>query len=122
MYSGPLIDVDIHHRWCSDVELLDYVEPAYRELIVSERGNAPVDAPPVPMFHHVGGSQKRRDSYPAIGPPGSDYELLCEQWLDPYPVELGVFTFDIGTSAGMRIPTSPRRSAVAPTTGRSSAG
>jgi uncharacterized protein len=103
-YSGPIIDVDLHHRWRSDVELLEFVEPRFRELILSERGNAPVDAPSAPMFHYVGGSQKRRDAYPEVGPPGSDYELLCEQWLDPYPVELGVLSYDVGTQGGMPNP------------------
>ncbi|MCW3018762.1 MAG: amidohydrolase [Solirubrobacterales bacterium] len=104
IYDGPIIDVDVHHRWVSTAELLEFVSPQWRELIVHEGGALPIDAPAVPMFHHVGGSQKRRDSYPQLGPPGSDYKLLCEQWLDPFPVELAVLTFDIGTSAGLPNP------------------
>jgi predicted TIM-barrel fold metal-dependent hydrolase len=104
MYDGPIIDVDVHHRWKSDAELLGYLAPHWRDLMVHEHGNWPIDAPNAPLFHHVGGSQKRRDSYPEVGPPGSDYELLCEQWLDPYPVELALFTFDIGTSSGLPNP------------------
>jgi uncharacterized protein len=104
MYDGPIIDVDVHHRWKNDAELLSYLAPHWRELMVHDHGNWPIDAPNAPLFHHVGGSQKRRDSYPEVGPPGSDYELLCEQWLDPFPVELALFTFDLGTSSGMPNP------------------
>jgi len=104
MYSGPIIDVDVHHRWKSDVDMLAYLEPEWRELADRERNEVWLEAP-IALFHHSTGWNKRSDTVPeAGGPPGSDYELLCEQWLDPYPVERAILTFDVGTNAGIPNP------------------
>jgi len=94
VYDGPIIDIDVHHRWTSEQELIDYLEPDWREVV--ERQRSSVHLEPPALFHHTRGSNKRVDAHYDGGPPGSSYELNCEQWLDAYPVERAVLTYDIG--------------------------
>jgi hypothetical protein len=95
MYTGPLIDTDIHHQPKKDADLLPYVPLRSRELV--ER-----------MIEHraflgglraiptVAGGLLRHDAYPPDGPPGSSYELLAEQYLDPAGMTRCLLTFNVG--------------------------
>ena len=104
MYDGPIIDIDLHHRWHDDAELLKYLTARWRELVDPSRNTVPTEVPSG-LFVHTTGSNKRADAVPPTGgPPGSHYETLCEQWLDPFNVEKAVLSFDIGTSAGIPNP------------------
>jgi uncharacterized protein len=104
MYDGPIIDIDLHHRWKTEEDLFRYLPEKWRSVMDREHSAVFAEAP-VAMFHHSTGTNKRADSFPADGgPPGSSYEMMCEQWLDPFPVERAVLSFDIGTSAGVPNP------------------
>jgi predicted TIM-barrel fold metal-dependent hydrolase len=99
-----MIDVDLHNRWHSEEDLIAYLPTHWREICDRSRSDVYVEAP-VALFHHTSGTNKRLDSHPSTGgPPGSDYATLTEQWLDPYPIERCVLSFDIGTSAGVPNP------------------
>jgi uncharacterized protein len=98
MYTGPVIDCDIHHDWASPADLLPYLSAGWREYVT--RSGAPQQ--PIPFIpseiHPNPGGVFRDDAFPAEGgPPGSSYELMRRQLLDPYRVERGLLTFGAGT-------------------------
>jgi uncharacterized protein len=98
MYTGPVIDCDIHHDWASPGDLLPYLSAGWREYVT--RSGAPQQ--PIPFIpseiHPNPGGVFRDDAFPAEGgPPGSSYELMRRQLLDPYRVERGLLTFGAGT-------------------------
>jgi predicted TIM-barrel fold metal-dependent hydrolase len=95
VYDGPIIDVDLHHRWSSEQALIDYLEPEWQSVV--DRSVSSVHLEPPALFHHTRGSNKRVDAHHEDGPPGSSYAVTCAQWLDVYPVERAVLTFDIGS-------------------------
>jgi uncharacterized protein len=104
MYDGPIMDIDLHHRWHSEQDLIDYLPQQWRDVVDRSRSEVWLEAP-IALFHHTTGTNKRTDAFPESGgPPGSSYEKMCEQWLDPFPVERGVLSFDIGTSGGIPNP------------------
>jgi uncharacterized protein len=97
MYRGPVIDCDIHHDWASPSELLPYLSAGWREYVT--RSGAPQHIPVSPSEVHPNpGGVYRDDAFPPEGgPPGSSYELVRTQLLDPYRVERGLLTFGGGT-------------------------
>jgi uncharacterized protein len=106
MYSGPIIDIDIHHTWRSDAELLEYLPARWRQHIAAD-GQTPSLRPPTAMNMSQGpnGTNKRFESFPpAGGPPGSDLEWMREQLLDPYRIAHGVLCYDIGWQSGFGNP------------------
>jgi predicted TIM-barrel fold metal-dependent hydrolase len=100
-YMGQIVDVDIHHRPKVDSELAPYLSKPWRELIT---GNGmmsvslkPPQATPAGMLDN---GARRRDSYPRDGSsPGSDYDTLRTQLLDPFNYYKGVLTWDLGEYA-----------------------
>jgi predicted TIM-barrel fold metal-dependent hydrolase len=103
MYNGPIIDIDLHHRWATEQELVDYVDPQWRDVVARPTSRLHLEAPAV-SYNHTSGTNKRVDAMPDNGVPGSSYEKLCEQWLDPFPVERAVLSYDIGNSGGVPNP------------------
>src|SRR5688572_13205429 len=101
MYAGPIIDCDIHNNPVSKREYLPYMPKKWRDF-VELPGNGELGPlhPASQNVCHLEGINKRLDSYPADGgPPGSSYELLCEQLLDPYGIEIGMLGHDVGGEA-----------------------
>lgn len=104
MYDGPIIDIDLHHRWHSEADLIAHLEPEFQDLLDRRRSRMLIESPVV-AFHHITGINKRIDSVPSSGgPPGSHYETTREQWLDPHGVERAVLSFDIGDIGGVPNP------------------
>jgi uncharacterized protein len=104
MYSGPIIDIDLHHRWHAEDDLIEYVDREWHDVIDRSHSAVALEGTGA-LFHHISGANKRMDSFPDDGgPPGSSYELVCKQWLDPFPVERAVLSFDIGQSGGVPNP------------------
>jgi predicted TIM-barrel fold metal-dependent hydrolase len=102
MYKGPLIDTDVHHRWRSDAELLQYVPKKWRDFIALPGGRS------LPLFPGGGshiiphGVFTRVDAWSAEGaPPGSDYKTMRTQLLDEYSVAAAILSFDIGQEAAI---------------------
>lgn len=94
----PLIDLDVHHTWTSEEELLPYLPPQWRELVTRPpRGRLPLDAIGV-LYAHSRGTNKRIDAYPDDGvtKAGADYETLRVQLLEGMGIDRGVLTFDVG--------------------------
>jgi predicted TIM-barrel fold metal-dependent hydrolase len=93
-----VIDLDVHHEWAAPEELLPYLSQGWKEQYSGYPGGKM--APLVPGNHltnPVPGSAGRVDAYPpGGGPPGSDYELMREQLLEPFRIERAVLGFGSG--------------------------
>ena len=104
MYNGTIIDVDLHHGWRDGGELSEYLPAEWRDVFFRPKSAVSIEAP-VALFHHTTGNNKRIDADPAEGgPPGSSYDKLCEQWLDPVRVERAILSFDVGMQSGVPNP------------------
>jgi len=98
MYSGPLIDVDVHHQPAVDSELLPYVPPRSREIVrcMIESG-IPLDARGAPPFVSLTNGGNRLDASVEGGPrAGASYEMLRDQCLDPWGTRRCLLTHNVG--------------------------
>jgi uncharacterized protein len=108
MYSGPVVDCDIHYLPRSQADWLPYLPKQWRDFIESPGGGrtAPVNGAFVSVTEQQDGVF-RLDSFPTDGsPPGSDYEVMREQYLDRFDLRAGLLTQAAG-------PTSPNGELVA---------
>lgn len=92
MYSGTVIDCDIHHTWPNDGDLEPYLSPTWREYV-----QGPGRAGPVRMWIESGFNNPRgvfrRDANPPVGGrPGSYLPMLREHALEGHNVARGVLT------------------------------
>ena len=97
-YRGTVIDCDIHHDWTSPTDLLPYLSSGWREYATRSGGrHGPMPLAPSEISPNPGGVFRDDAFPPEGGPPGSSYELVRSQLLDPYRVERGLLTFGGGT-------------------------
>ena len=102
-YDGPIIDVDVHHRPKHDSEVVAYLPRRWQEYV---NGNARMPVPlwPTPKTGGSvvgGGFGMQADLVPPDGgPPGSSYEFMREQLLDPNGYHRAVLTFYNGDWGG----------------------
>jgi predicted TIM-barrel fold metal-dependent hydrolase len=98
IYSGPVIDCDVHHEWPRPEALLPYLSEAWKAQYAGyPDGRMAALVPSNHLINPVPGSAGRVDAYPAGGgPPGSDYELMREQLLEPFRVERAILGFGSG--------------------------
>src|SRR4051812_30619352 len=96
MFRGAVVDVDVHHRPSQDADLLPYVPERSRELAT----RMVVHGVPLEMARAVPVmplGANRLDTEPPDGsPPGSSYEMLRDQCLDPWPVARCLLTYNVG--------------------------
>jgi predicted TIM-barrel fold metal-dependent hydrolase len=98
-YSGPLIDVDVHHNPTSDFEHLEYVPQRSRDLAASYvRHGVPLASTRMALGL-IDDGQVTIGRVPNGGPPGSSYKVLESSLLDPYSVFRCLLTFNIGQFA-----------------------
>jgi predicted TIM-barrel fold metal-dependent hydrolase len=89
-----LVDVDVHHTWSNDAELLPYLDARWRSYFEAVGSVLPAGA----LYSRAGGSAMRLDSAPpGGGAPGSHYPTMCAQHLDAYGIDRAVLTFGFGT-------------------------
>ena len=94
--TASLVDCDIHQRWKSPEEIIQYLPPRHRE-----RG---VTAPEM-LYHNTAGFG-REDAIPSDGSDaGSDVALMREQHLEEFDVDYAVLT---GNSY-LNLPAIPNR-------------
>lgn len=103
MYDGPIIDSDVHHNWRSDAEVVEYLPKKWREFIDLPQGRQLPLVPSSPFVPLADGVYHRLDAFPPNGgPPGSDYETMRRQLLDPLNIEHAVLSYDVGVNVGVR--------------------
>jgi predicted TIM-barrel fold metal-dependent hydrolase len=103
-YNGLCVDPDVHHRWKSDAELIEYLPRYWRELLRSNGTALSID-PPNLTYPNMTGINKRIDAFPPDGSlPGSDYETTKRQLLDRLNLRRVVLSFDTGQTAAVRNP------------------
>jgi predicted TIM-barrel fold metal-dependent hydrolase len=99
-YQGPIVDVDVHHRWKNDAEIVAYLPKKWGDYVRDAKGSVPLTPPWVTMGVFLSGGGRRMDSFPPDGgKPGSDYETMKEQLLDHYNYFKAVLTYDVGEQA-----------------------
>ena len=93
MYSGPVIDCDVHHARSTDAELIPYLSRGWREYVTDRgpAGNVPLTVQDgFPNPHGF----MRADTYPkGGGEPGSDYPTMRDQLLAASDVRRAILTF-----------------------------
>lgn len=105
LYEGPIIDVDVHQRWRSQAEIVGRLPRRWREYLqASPDGVRNALAPAGISYPFQRGVNKRLDTFPEEGPPGSDFETFRRQLLDRYPVEVANLSFDIGQEVAQHNP------------------
>lgn len=97
-YTGPIVDVDVHHRPRSVTELLDYMPAHARELVTADpRSTYALYPPQVLAGAATANSGRRADTFGEDGQvPGWDFERHRDQLLDRYDYHRAVLTHDVG--------------------------
>jgi predicted TIM-barrel fold metal-dependent hydrolase len=103
---APIIDACAHHRWPSQLELMEYMSEGWREFIGRPGafpGGGVMAVIPVHKYQHPFGDTAPETWPEAGGPPGSDLETLTRQLLDADHIERVVLAHDAAITA----PTMP---------------
>jgi predicted TIM-barrel fold metal-dependent hydrolase len=114
-YTGGIIDVDIHHTWKHDDDIIAYLPKHWQDYarantIGSARSvsRAGMRSPLRPASHSlallVGNLGRRRDAFAPETIPGSDYELMRSQLLDHYGYQNAILTHDLGQQGSLPNP------------------
>jgi uncharacterized protein len=96
VYTGGVIDCDVHHDWPSPAALYPYLSSGWREYVLAPTrvGLPPISLVPIQMCPNPGGSTCRPDAYPENGDlAGSNIALMREQLLDPSRIERAVLDY-----------------------------
>jgi predicted TIM-barrel fold metal-dependent hydrolase len=98
-YDGPIVDVDIHHRWHAESDIVEYLPQRWRDYMhANPRALYRIIPTPLTANALIGNRGRRLDAYvdgdPA--PPGWSYEMLRDQLLDPNDYYRGLLTHDLG--------------------------
>jgi uncharacterized protein len=89
-YDGPIVDVDVHNMPVSPSEIAEYLPERWRDY----RSFSP---PPPISIGGIGYSTPAPHVRRSVGgPPGSSYEILKEELLDPYSYYKAILTHNIG--------------------------
>ena len=95
-YTGPIVDIDIHHRPKNSSELAAYLPKLWQDNIRGNLSSIPDLAPPAAPFITVSDG-RRADTVTEPGvASGYDFELLKESLLDHHDYYKAVLTHDVG--------------------------
>ncbi len=86
-----MIDCDVHQNFDSLSELLPWIDPAHRDYI-RHSGFGGFELPNYLTWTHPHGTTRRDAVPPDGGVPGSDYETVRRQLLDPLDIEYAILT------------------------------
>jgi predicted TIM-barrel fold metal-dependent hydrolase len=107
MAGTPIVDVDVHHTWATDAVLSEYMAPEWRDYFYAGSPVAPPRSygrihPPHLRYPAINGSAMRPEARPPGGGfPGSDYETLRDQHLDPHGITRALLTWNYGLHPGL---------------------
>ena len=105
--AAPIVDTDVHQAWASPDVLQEYLAPEWREFFIAAPASAPNRGsgrvhPPHVRYPQISGVAIRTDAAPAVGgPPGSHYETMRDQHLDPHGITRALLTWNYGMHAGL---------------------
>jgi len=102
-YSGPIVDVDVHHTWKSFDDIVAYLPKRWREYWEGDGKTRAATSPPGGSAYTLldGGGMGLFATPPGGGPVASDYDFMCEQLCDRYTSRYrGILTFNIGAQCG----------------------
>jgi predicted TIM-barrel fold metal-dependent hydrolase len=104
MYQGRIIDVDVHNHWKTPDEVLRYLPDHWRKYLQGQPGRA-LPLIPTPAKWYFPDGVDRSDSFPPDGSrPGTDYDFMKRQLLDPLRTESALLTFYTGQQSAMLNP------------------
>ena len=86
-----MIDCDVHQNFNHVSDLLPWIDPAYRDY-VRNAGFGGFELPNYLTWMHPDGTTRRDSMPPGGGVPGSDYETIRKQLLDPLDIEYAILT------------------------------
>jgi len=86
-----MIDCDVHQNFKRLSDLLPWIDPAYRDFVL-HAGFGGFELPNYLTWMHPNGTTRDDAVPPDGGAPGSDYETMREQLLDPLGVEYAILT------------------------------
>jgi predicted TIM-barrel fold metal-dependent hydrolase len=95
LYEGPRIDVDVHHNWRRDDDVVQYLPMQWQEYVRAPR--KPRTLYPPAIFNPApNGITNRLDAFPGDDPAGSSIEFMRRQLLEPFNISHVVVSFDVG--------------------------
>lgn len=109
----PVIDTDVHHHWKSDNDVIAYTSREWRDaytwagnpgskFLGAAVSGAPLLNPALQFYPHSSGPARRLEYAPkGTEAPGTDYETLRVQLLDPFHVARAILSFDVGFQSGL---------------------
>ena len=80
----PIIDADVHQTYLHHSEVAQFMDGPFKDRCMQSGFGYPGG-----MYYSVVGGV-RKDSYPEGGIPGSSYELMKEQHLDPFNIHFAI--------------------------------
>jgi predicted TIM-barrel fold metal-dependent hydrolase len=100
-YTGPVVDVDVHHHMKSADDVVQYLPKRAREVVTANPRLPFKFAPPSTLGASTLPNMGRRADVqgPGLGFPGSSYEMLRDRLLDPFNYFRAVLTHDVGDYA-----------------------
>ena len=100
-YEGPIVDVDVHHRWKKDAEVLAYLPSEWKDYATNDPQDTFPVKPPFPSGNMMSDGARLVESFPEDGsPPGSDYKTTKLQLLDRSHIWRAVSLHDVGEYGG----------------------
>lgn len=101
MKTGTVIDSDVHHTWRTQAEIIEYLPANWRDFLAAAGEVQTFLRAALVNLAAPGGDNKRMDTTAPDGsPPGSSYEFMCQQLLDPLGISHVVLGFDVGFESG----------------------
>lgn len=96
MYSGPIVDCDIHHDWRDTATIIKYMPAAWQAYVT---GGGRAGEPPFAVHngHWNPHGVYRQDEFPEEGGlPGSSLSRLSQRLLDGQRITRGILTYSTG--------------------------
>src|ERR1700728_3093732 len=95
-YSGPIIDVDVHHTWGSSRDLMEYLPRHWHEYSLASSAGGPLNLLPNMDNINMVGNYIRGELIQADGrSPGSKYDVMKRTLLDRLRITRGLLDYDV---------------------------
>jgi uncharacterized protein len=100
-YTGPVVDVDVHHRQKKSGDITQYLPKFVRELVEGNPAFSRKLTPPGALGSQtLSNNGRRADAWGPEGEfPASSYEMLRDQLLDRFNYHRAILTHDLGDHA-----------------------